>query len=157
MGEILTAHTYQLQEDYSTVDHHSHNFIQDIRSGQIVCNICGFVRETNIFVMDWGSPHISREPPKLPSKNPAHLINQNLKRALKLNRNKTWEDRKLNIGITEIRRLTALFGLGDFIISRSIYLFQKAIKTANFKVHNVILTAQVCFFYAAKKIPIRLH
>lgn len=159
MGEILSIHTCQSQRDYATSDDHLHNFIRDIPTGQIVCNLCGFVKETNIFVMDWkGTPYTKESTVRFASKS-SQSVNSNLKRALKLNNNKTWEDRKQNIGVNEIKRLTALFGLGDFIISRSVYLFQKAVKQPKFKVHNVILTSQVCFFYSArmKNFPIALE
>ncbi|WP_371805645.1 hypothetical protein [Candidatus Lokiarchaeum ossiferum] len=152
MGEILTISNYHPNDSSTSIDFetHSHNFITDMPSGQIVCNLCGLVKETNIIVSSWDGVPYSNETTISISKKSLMNINPNLKRALKLNRNKSWDDRKLTIGINEIKRLCARFGLGEYIVTRSIYLFQKAIQCPNFKIHNVILTSQVCFFYSAK-------
>lgn len=153
MGEILAISNYQPNDKYLSLDldSHSHNFITDLPSGQVVCNLCGFVSETKIAVSGWNGVPYSTENITSPSKNSVVNVHPNLKRALKLNRNKSWEDRKLNIGINEIKRLTAKFGLGEFMVSRSSYLFQKTIHSPKFKIHNVILTSQVCFYYSVKK------
>jgi transcription initiation factor TFIIIB Brf1 subunit/transcription initiation factor TFIIB len=151
MGEILSYCKIPFEEELHTYSKHMHNFIKDIPSGQIVCNTCGLVREMKLISMNWSiSRDVNVKNNSNRKTNSSNISNLNLKRALKLDRNKTWKSQKIDIGTKEIKRLVAHYGLSGHVFERSEYLFLKTTKMNSFRIHNVRLTAQVCFFYAAK-------
>jgi transcription initiation factor TFIIIB Brf1 subunit/transcription initiation factor TFIIB len=158
VSSLSSSPNANLSSGSSVLDHHAHAFIQDIPSGQIVCKNCGWVKETHIVVNGWERPHFIA-PSALPSRASKSLQTLTLRRALRLDRNKTWAVRKIEIGSHEIQRLSASLELGDDVTSRAGYLFRKAVMLPRFQIHYTLLIARVCFFYTAKmtKTPVRLE
>jgi transcription initiation factor TFIIIB Brf1 subunit/transcription initiation factor TFIIB len=131
-----------------------HNTFEDYITGQIICRNCGLVLQTHLISQDGqhfpiGNRNIYENKIHYARKNIA--LTYEMHRILKLNHLISWDEKKLNIGITEISRLTANYGASNVIKVRTIYLFRKAIKLRSFRIHYVLLIAKICFYYSARE------
>lgn len=136
-----------------------HDFFVDYGSGHTVCKLCGLVEDT--LLLDSSSRGFIS--PLEPGRKIKQFIGnsqslQRLNRALRFDKMRPWSLKKIDLGLNEIRRLTAFYLLVSQIQDFASHLFKKAIKNTIFKAHYVILLANVCFYHSARQnqYPLRL-
>ena len=133
----------------SNIDLCRHEIFHDIENGQILCRNCGLVFETSVIMPEWSIPNDFERDITYKKKFSITNAGQILQRALKFEHKISWSDRKRKLGKWELHRLISINQLGQNVLNRAQYLFEKAIQLEEFKFKYVTLIARVCFYYSS--------
>lgn len=145
----------------------SHEFCLDHNRGELICINCGLVFEEKIMSVEEGNClsiikdakrdtfKSAYQKSKIYHNTASNLLlraeNPLLYRALRFELKIAWSERKIQIGIVEIKKIGANLSLQKIVIESAIRLFQKAIQRPEFKGRYVMLIARVCLLYELRK------
>lgn len=151
------------------VNNSDHNFYLDEIRGEKTCIKCGFVLQTGCVSISLSIPRRfekntnyrdlncveftgiensmirqTQNPNINECKNPA------LSRALLVMNKLLWSERKILIGLNQIKQICAENSCSDIVKHRAIFLFRQAMKHSSFRGAYIDLVAITCIIYASK-------